>query len=131
MINANELRIGNLVIINNSECYSGLKGIPFKIIGINKLKEYSIHLCNEVYNDYYQFINFIDPIFINEDYIYDLGFNWLCEDKFYIDNFYIEYIGSDTYKVYIDSTFIKEIKYVHELQNLFYIIKNKELKINI
>ena len=87
-----ELRIGNYVTINNEKAYSGLKGIPFKIVGINKKERYSIQLSNNEYYEYNQFIEFIQPIKLTKKLLLKCGF---IENENYEFPSFDEYIHKD------------------------------------
>lgn len=133
-----ELRIGNYVTINNHNCYSGLKGIPFKVVGIQKLERYSIQLSNNEYYDYNQFIEFIQPITLTEELLLKCGFEKILGgigwDKFIKDGVELSFaplVGGGYIPVYrFNNDYIK-IRFIHQLQNLFYTLTQKELEINL
>jgi len=152
MINVNELRIGNLVTIDNKEFYPIMKDVPLQISQIlerESLKkgiwthavslEYPNKLKNVYYQNFGQFLEFIKPIELTEE--------WLLKCRFvesYRSDFRVKYehkkcneIGFDfSCRSIIESGFRyfgKHIKidYVHQLQNLYFALTNEELKINI
>lgn len=133
-----ELRIGNYVTINNKKAYSGLKGIPFKVVGIQKLERYSIQLSNNEYYDYNQFIEFIQPITLTEELLLKCGFEKILGgigwDKFIKDGVELSFaplVGGGYIPVYrFNNDYIK-IRFLHQLQNLFYTLTQKELEINL
>lgn len=168
---AKELRIGNIVTINNPESWKDLKYIPMRVIGINQclgindMPTYCVSMMvldNLKINKYTfqifsQFIEFIEPITLTEeillkckgfyeeekkeskehsnyfsigiyDYKYCFSYAYFREDW----SVYIEYTDSpfecDDNKKYIITT---GIKYVHQLQNLYYALTNEELEIQL
>ena len=147
---ATELRSGNWVQINNQE-WPNLKGVKFKVTSIecNGLMLYSIRgIGNSNYNQYdYN----IEPIPLTEEWFLKFGFeiknhSSIDETPIYskgeidIDycfsyadfredySFYVEYtdspFDSDTDKLYPVSF---GIKYVHQLQNLWFTLTGEEL----
>lgn len=133
-----ELRIGNYVTINNEKSYSGLKGIPFKVVGIHKLEKYSIQLSNNEYYEYNQFIEFIQPIKLNEELLLKCGLKKVLGgigwDKFIKDGVELSFaplVGGGYIPVYrFNNDYIK-IRFLHQLQNLFYALTQKELEIKL
>lgn len=124
MIQKNDLRIGNLVLVHNhyvAEVISIGDKIGVKTVGEPK--------ANIDYLD----LEFISPIPINEKWLLDLGFGikeiypkneihpkgWIIYEK---DEFTI----TDDFRLQIFGKSVK-IEYVHNLQNLYYAIERKEL----
>lgn len=138
MIKVEELRVGNYVIINNEKAYSGLKGIPFKVVGIQKLERYSIQLSNNEYYEYNQFIEFIQPIKLNEELLLKCGLKKVLGgigwDKFIKDGVELSFaplVGGGYIPVYrFNNDYIK-IRFLHQLQNLFYTLTQKELEVKL
>ena len=133
-----ELRIGNYVTINNEKAYSGLKGIPFKVVGINKKERYSIQLSNNEYYEYNQFIEFVQPITLTEELLLKCGFEKILGgigwDKFIKDGVELSFaplVGGGYIPVYrFNNDYIK-IRFLHQLQNLFWCLSQKELEVNL
>lgn len=124
MIQKNDLRIGNLVLVHNhyvAEVISIGDKIGVKTVGEPK--------ANIDYLD----LEFISPIPINEKWLLDLGFGikeiypkneihpkgWIIYEK---DEFTI----TDDFRLQIFGKSVK-IEYVHNLQNVYYAIERKEL----
>jgi hypothetical protein len=122
MIKANELRIGNLVLIDGeeSEIHGGL------------IADFETD-C---------FDGKIEPIPLNEEWLIKFGFE---RRVFAQRNEYILIIDIDNQKhfiefafprnekiqviMYYDKCFYKHIKYVHQLQNLYFALTGQELEI--
>lgn len=104
MIQANELRVGNLV-------HDNIGGV-LKIKGISTESD----------------LTHIRPIPLTEEWLIELGFDFFL---YISDNgitFRFEKIGSD-WICHIDDSIILEIKYVHQLQNLYFALRGQELTI--
>ena len=126
MINASELRIGNLLYYNDGgECVNELCTIDATDIGIiaNKLDYASMHL----------------PIPLTEELILKLGFE-VCHKTFVRHSF--DYADSTEHGIEINlmerggwakpqyryyGRYI-DVQYVHQVQNLFYALSGIELK---
>jgi hypothetical protein len=114
-MNANELRIGNL--IQQGE--------------IKNFWEKGVHVG---FGKCYGF-NELNPIPLTEEWLLKFGF------KHIKDNWYNIFSNENTFNVYLftDKRFRIEIvnqsicvlNHVHQLQNLYFALTNKELKINI
>lgn len=116
MIIANELRIGNLYIRKHGKGHTETKIDEVLLAEIfGQTMEYSL--------------NEFDPIPLTEKWLVDFGFT----EKnaiFTIDDwcFYIEKHDGNWCLIMIkDNFFIKMIKYVHELQNIYSALKDSEL----
>ena len=124
MIQAKELRIGNLVNYSDSNSI-------FKVIGIS---EFGIDCEDEIETTYMEFDNF-NPIPLTEDWLLKFGFEKGIDKVYYIKSKFIyikvfEKIGHvllcrDKYDEHIKIS--DNIEYVHQLQNLYFAITNKEL----
>ncbi len=146
-IKAGDIMIGNIVTVDNPQYHPKLKDVPLRVTGV---QEKSIHgeieCCvnlEHVYDTYSQFLKFIRHIPLTEDILLKFGFT--CHS----DNSYsIEINTPDTHLVlrqvryefypFIEQmaefssqkdnvVYLKYIKSVHELQNLFKILSGKEL----
>ena len=127
MMKVNELRIGNWVLYNDLYC---------KIIGIDESK-----VLVEYYNGEtdYCHIDYIEPIELTEEFFLKNGFKkdpMITQYGKEIDEFLISYIvGVNGCLLSIQgkkSQFYKyDIKYIHELQNLYYYLTNEELEIEL
>lgn len=116
---ANELRIGNLVVLYPDE----IRKVDIKMLGFM--------LNSERLNQETPFIS----ILLTEEWLLKFGFT----KSFAVTNFAIqieagvldltpsENVG---YHVYIDDNWICTIESVHELQNLYFALTGQELNIN-
>ena len=132
-MNKNEIRIGNIVYDSLNQSYD-------IVIGINNND--TVDFPFELNND----ICFVDGVKINSDIIKTLGF---IQDN-PIEEFYVKTYNDPLDKNYIKMTMffannqwtlcvilgevscavIKDIKYVHQIQNAFFMITDEELDIN-
>lgn len=149
MIQANELRIGNLVFVDNKKYHPKLKNIPVIVTGIEKktltndlrqsfpFSDSSIRIVptQGQFKDLEigQLNEFIKPIKLTEERLLQCGFkedlsrvSWHIT-SYVIGEFEIYCIdGGESFK-YNDV----EIKYLHQLQNLYFVLTGKELEINL
>lgn len=137
MITANELRIGNLVTY---------KGDIFNIwsIGNNSTpnkESYYVCLDSQRSDKHLKGISIqdISPISLTEEWLLKFGFNESASGNYHEikltnrsslfkiidDDFITMEIGGDM----PDETELKHIKYVHQLQNLFFALSGKELEV--
>ena len=136
MIKAQNLRIGNLVWISNPLLES-TDGNIYKVTGINSKEDSSFPNSDSVislegldfekkYNQTYsQFSEFVKPVLI-QDFILDkLGFDYLGKYGYGIGKFHIvNRVGKWGFPIAGE---IRFLKYVHELQNLFFALTSNEL----
>lgn len=140
---ANELRIGNLVAINNEKHHPKMKAIPLIVCGIEKIRSdesakillnYSKEQENIVIPAFSQFEEFVNPIELTGQFMTFFGLKETFMGTYSIWDF--EDFGrsfdvtqdSNGFTFQIHGDFI-EIKYVHELQNIHFIITGEELAI--
>jgi len=137
MINANELRIGNWVKLNNPESRPREVGNYAKVFAIDSehsYKEYkgtaTISPFRE-FNFYGQFLCFIDPIPLTPEILEKCGFrkslNGYCYGMITND-------GKNRFSIFTDGTFklgtqdlSVNIHHLHQLQNLYFALTNAEL----
>lgn len=128
---ANELRIGNLIHVKNYDA----KWCKVIVIGKYKIGHEgptADHNENEIED--------IEPIPLKEDILLKCRFvkqNSMC---FTLNDFFISYYSDDNNKVYLDRFIYNvlnfsneseiEIKYLHQLQNLYFALTNQELIFN-
>ncbi|HAY3504311.1 TPA: hypothetical protein JRX02_002937 [Elizabethkingia anophelis] len=145
---AKELRIGNIVSIENKKSWPDLKGVPMEVTIISsQLDKYDKELFPESdgkislkgeHGHYNQFSQFIKPIELSEELLVILGFEsrnstYIIEnDKyefslFFYDAWNLYYKEKEKY----GDTEIELCGYwhIHELQNLFFALTGEELTI--
>jgi len=115
---ANDLRIGNWVYL--------------------KLDEYNIELLEFEFESGWN-MEYIHPIPITEEWLLKFGFYYQSSDKNYVvkskqeNNNSIKKIDGDWCynNDYSDAScyFVRELRYIHELQNLYYALNEEELTI--
>lgn len=147
---SNELRLGNLVTIDNENHRAKLKNMPLKVTAINQLQdlegsknglrlELLVLLPNTYYETYSQYLHFIKPIQINEAWLKSFGFEKPCngsskfsyereESTFCIE--YFEYTKAYHFTGGEGVRFGNGCKYVHQLQNLYYALMGEELSLS-
>lgn len=135
---SNELRIGKTFIDVNGKYIvpSHLKENHFSwIIGIGKKGE-------KIYNPYIPYNHDkVNPIPITDDILLKCGF---VNDGFEYkkDSFFFFYQSKDKNNICINTEFGKyrgdtrfvfsfHIEYLHQLQNIYFVLSNKELEVNI
>jgi len=153
---AKDLRLGNLVTIDNEQHWSELKGKAMVVVGLEKIKQssfsyplsnYWISIEDEGGTEYFQSNEFIKPISITMEWIRKLGFVFetLNEDSTPTQRKYRKaVIGSDSipFKIEFDTynesftlDFVERklinYNYVHELQNLYNLHTRLELSESI
>lgn len=127
MINEKELRIGSIVKFNEStnDREEGEVG-KFKLSDFYSISEAGMDFDN------------IDPIPLTEEILLKCGFKKSKEG--YWDNGVIEvgYTTSDEYFQYeyltgvgTSMTEMVNVKYLHQLQNLYFCLTGKELEVNL
>jgi len=124
-----ELRIGNLLHHNSEWCYRG------EGVGVFKWGEsdwYALGECT-------MFIENIEPISLTEDWLEEFGFEWSIphqayhkENFDYVCDFYETYPNIDGCLVFLNKhnrngDKLIEIKFVHQLQNLYNALTGEEL----
>jgi hypothetical protein len=135
---AQELRIGGLVTINNPGFHPGMKGVPVKVCGITPtlglLREntYTVGLVSLTDREnitvplYSQYIEYIEPIPLTEEWLRRFGFaNGEKENFDFTRNMQLRILG---YEADYNGLWIGEIEYVHQLQNLYFALTGAELQ---
>jgi hypothetical protein len=120
---ANDLRIGNLVLALTGET-------KYTEVVVNTIFGYGI---NSYYNEAEYVYDEIKPIPLTEEWLLKFGFTPnKYNDEFTLGDIMLdcEYTEKDTYNLSIGEYQSPiEIHYVHQLQNLYYALTNKELTI--
>lgn len=136
---ANELRIGNLVTVDNKKYHPSLKGVVLEITSISKNSQgYVLGLKhinqqkNVYYESYSQYIHFCKPIALTEDELLRLGFT--CdENKMYRnDRICVNWGNWGTVTILgPDGGYVIPFQHknqtVHWIQNLYFALTRKEL----
>jgi len=126
MINAKELRIGNFVINANKK---NVKTENVKFTGYSKLTDW--YRINEIGDSFY------DPILLTEEILHKCSFGKV--------GFYDNVYHLNNFRIYLDkskNTFLLkyeegnnnleiEVISLHQLQNLYFILTNKELEVEL
>jgi hypothetical protein len=146
MIQANELRIGNLFYFNNPSAWNNYLN---EIVVISKIKNeitekeketwkysfgsVSFYLLKDKNETFNQFSQYIKPIPLTEEILLKCGFvkgfdNFYRKNKSYM----IEICFFDKgILVTNQSVCLSGIKHLHQLQNLYFALTCKELEINL
>lgn len=155
-MNAQHLRIGNIVTINNSESWPKLKGISMKVTGLKEVdvrgfpnSKHGIDLLEidtPYPKAYSQFDEFVEEVILTEEWLIKFGFtknvmsyeiNVSPNPKSYkllsLSGDYL-YLKEGFSKTNCDICVIwnrdyKKQFYVHELQNVYYDISGNELSV--
>jgi len=147
-MNIAELRIRNLVTIDNPNAWPDLKGVPMIVTGISTRvnipdfpKSNGGVTLERGYDTYSQFNEFIKPIPITEDWLQRANAHQppARRDFFRLSGMLLvlnpDGPGAEPsdINVHIGVTgqYITTLKYVHQLQNLYFAIKGTELEFNL
>lgn len=138
MINANELRLGNLVILQNKEYRPNESGFIHKVTGItekfgkhaDELGNFVVELErqeNNIFEDRYgQYVSYLEPIPLTEDWLIKFGFKDSQKTEGHLlFNWYSDHIGI---KGMLGMVKPYKCRYVHQLQNLYFALTGEELQ---
>lgn len=158
-MNAKELRIANLVNINNPLFHPTLKDVVLSVTGISQTigldgeSTYSVSLehinqdRNRYYETYSQFIEFIEPIPLTEEWLERMGFDkkgdeeWTYHTKKLHNDKYCELSLIEEYEedipdkskilvcIFPYAEYFK-FKFVHQIQNVYFDLTGEELTLN-
>jgi len=137
MIQANELRIGNLVnyICSCNEVYPvSVNMIEDEdcIHGKDLSENYFCKKCGQ--NFYKLYFEFLSGIPITEDILLKAGFDVVDDNMYDYENYQFGYLWREKqsfYLIFQHQQISENIYYVHELQNLIYALTGTELTINL
>jgi len=112
MMRENELRLGNLVNYCNSECV----------------------LDAELFLQLLKYTTPFEPIPLTEKWLLNFGFKLQFDEYYYFDGYYVSFSADLPLWFGQEGCCQKEtikenIKYVHQLQNLYFGLTNEELTI--
>jgi hypothetical protein len=129
----NELRIGNFVRLNNPKYHPENTGKNFMIDSIKNDDVSLIDYENLPAIILYQYLKYIEPIELTEEWLLKFGAKWEGDYIFLEINkltirTHLPNMKPASIFAYFDGIKIKQLKYVHELQNLYYAINGTELK---
>lgn len=143
---ASHLRIGNLVTINNPDCWPEEAGKPMEVTGITRTQYiekgewFSINVVSTIGEWpelFSQYEKFIEPIPLTAEWLERFGFEKDSEITFHIcsNNNHLVYIYFEKvrncYAMIYNATQFCVIEHVHQLQNLYWCLCGEELKINL
>lgn len=114
MIDAKELRIGNLFITNDN---------------MRTLTPLTSRIIDTGFNHPSYLNEGFEPIPITVEWLLKFGFEKqtdVCGFKWYKGNFYILEVAKNSF--YCDYCLVFAIDYIHQLQNLYYALTQKELE---
>ena len=124
-MNPKELRIGNFLTVSNN------------VLAISEIKKDCFCFCQQYIDEWEFLFNDYDvqPIQITEDWLKRFGFNGVENDHIKCKNIHLSY-SSVFNRVFISDedddpqTVVGvNIKYVHQLQNLYFALTGEELEI--
>lgn len=132
---AEELRIGNYVEYNLSSgaFYDGTEINPIKIITINSDKDFCNFIKLDDDTDNVYDFDEIRLIPLTEEWLKKFGFKYFEPQKGFIYNIHFRLVFKsdfivNQFSLYIDGNLWPiDIKYVHQLQNLYYVLTGVEL----
>ena len=110
---ANELRIGNIVLYSEKQCM---------VLGIDEDTSIYLGRCGWVA------VDDLKPIPLDKNILLSFGAKMQTKIHYKIEDLLL-FKYSDKYVVSINLQDIATVKYLHELQNLFFALKGEELKI--
>lgn len=154
MIHAKELRLGNIVTVDNQKHHPKLKGTPLIVMGVSENNngicvnlEHIHKQPNTCYETYSQLIDFLEPITINDKLLLKCGFEKKdpirCTMLLSLDDSYTIndnmaptlqwWIGKDYVSVCRSGIGAKSAKCnsLHQLQNLYFALTGKELEVKL
>lgn len=148
MINEKELRIGSIVTVDNPEYHPKLKDIPLIVTGIQERvikgeTKYCLSLehinqkPNTYYETYSQYMRFIRPIPLTEEILLKCGAEptetkgiFLLGDILVDIDLGIAMLDIKLQQNYRITPLLGRCKYLHQLQNIWFTRKYKELEVS-
>lgn len=127
MTETKELRLGNYVdLIKVHKKYLEKKGVDVSLFKVSQINRHAIHINNKARVD----VGILEPIPLTEKWILKLGFKYNSFTTFYeLKDVQIENEDVGTFAFYYKTFKINSLKYIHELQNLFFALTREELKL--
>lgn len=124
---ANELRLGNKVYLLGYDSNEGGKFLD----GSKEEMEVDILVLKDIIED----SEFYKPIPLTADWLLKFGFSHLGIGFVSVDDLFFAYAGNDgKYEIFLnkeveEDVYLAHIQYVHQLQNLYFVLTGKELTI--
>ena len=131
-----DLRIGNLVGIKETALHADGCNHSEAIFEIEEIKKDVVQFKAYHANEYYKDLN---PIPLTEQWLLDFGFEDEGGDDYIVtkgENSLLLSVEKDSIRVFLiylygtynsEYTFLEDILYVHQLQNLYFALTQKEL----
>lgn len=116
---ARKLRIGNLVQYKDTKEVCTIYQLEHRFKDTFRI--------NDINNN-----DKLEPIPLTKEWLERFGFEYLdFRNKYQIDSFPLQLQNNDVWEWYVmDYDIFPTIKYVNELQNLYYVLSGKELTLN-
>jgi hypothetical protein len=150
MIKPEDLRLGNIILVDNEKHHPKLKDIPMIVKTISR--NWSMDKITENYqykyyceldklepkkydiDNYSQFLGFLKPIEINPDWLIKFKFEMSYQNKKAQIGCLILLEGVDRWRLYWqfgdNQIFLdRKLKFIHELQNIFKELTTYELSL--
>lgn len=126
MIKANELRIGNLINYATYDMSNGNNILVPVVVDVNIIKAIELSPDLNVYHP----IQLSQEILERAGLVKDIidGWNWHIDFMLFVVR---KLIAEDGYTVSISDCCICEIKYLHQLQNLYFALTGNELDLKL
>lgn len=145
-----ELRIGNIVMVDNPKYHPRLDGIPLRVTGFEEcvISSRSDHVVrlehikqkpDSFYESYSQFLKFIKPIPLIEEMLSEFTMKWGTDPQepnalmvFKNGEFEILKFEDENHFFYSNGRgFHADIIYLHQLQNLYFDLTGEELEVEL
>lgn len=140
-MNKSDIRYGNIVKVDNKKYHPNLKEKPLIVVGFSMNQdEFCVQLESPIHKEnitkplYSQFLKYIKGVYLNEYVLLKCGFKKQYVSNTYIlkDVFIVEFNDNKfLVRNYINNSLIAPIKYLHQLQNLYYDYEGIDLKIEL
>ena len=130
-----ELRIGNLVLLNNPKYRPAETGKVHVIDDIRPKDAVVFELDKLPYSVCYgQFLEYIEPLPITTDWLIRFGFEFVNEVGGWCNKNHIVYqldVGWEFHPFCTNDKHLQlKINYMHQLQNLEYVLRGEDFKFN-
>ena len=126
-MNAKEFRIGNFVFDDENEVVKVENIMSNRFVVWNDMED--CVLFSKKNDSINMFASKINPIPLTEEWLLKFGFVEEFENKFYKNSLAIEVFENECI-VYLGDFVDLAIKYVHDLQNLYFSITREELELS-